>query len=377
MAELAAVPMVDLKAQYARIRAEVDAAVLGVLASTQFIKGEECVRFEEEFAAFCGVSHAVGVANGTDALTVALRAYGIGPGDEVVTVANTFIATGEAILLNGARPVFIDVDPATYTMDPQRLEEAITPRTKLVLPVHLYGHPADMDAILEIAARHGLPVLEDAAQAHGAEVRGKRAGALGHAGSFSFYPGKNLGAYGDAGALVTNDAAFADKLRRIANHGGGTNKYDNVMVGTNSRLDTLQAAVLRIKLRQLELWNAERRERAAAYSEALRDLPGVVLPGERSGARSAWHLYTIRVPERDRLQAHLTAQKIATAVHYPRPIHLQPAMAAAGGKPGDLPVSEQLSREVICLPLYPELPMATLERIAAEVRAFCAAPVRA
>lgn len=377
MAELAAVPMVDLKAQYARIRAEVDAAVLGVLASTQFIKGEECVRFEEEFAAFCGVSHAVGVANGTDALTVALRAYGIGPGDEVVTVANTFIATGEAILLNGARPVFIDVDPATYTMDPQRLEEAITPRTKLVLPVHLYGHPADMDAILEIAARHGLPVLEDAAQAHGAEVRGKRAGALGHAGSFSFYPGKNLGAYGDAGALVTNDAAFADKLRRIANHGGGTNKYDNVMVGTNSRLDTLQAAVLRIKLRQLELWNAERRERAAAYSEALRDLPGVVLPGERSGARSAWHLYTIRVPERDRLQAHLTAQKIATAVHYPRPIHLQPAMAAAGGKPGDLPVSEQLSREVICLPLYPELPMATLERIAAEVRACCAAPVRA
>lgn len=373
MSTHAPVPMVDLKAQYARIREEVDRAVLDVLASSQYIKGEECSRFEQEFAAWCGAAQAVGVANGTDALTVALRAYGVGPGDEVVTVANTFIATGEAILLNGARPVFVDVDPVTYTMDPAAIERALTPRTKLILPVHLYGHPADMPAIAAIAARHGLPVLEDAAQAHGAEVGGRRAGSLGHAACFSFYPGKNLGAYGDAGMVVSSDAAFLDKVARIANHGGGVHKYDNVLLGTNSRLDTVQAAVLRVKLRQLELWNAERRAVVAAYDRALAGVPGVVLPTERAGCRSAWHLYTIRVPERDRVQAHLAEKKIATAVHYPRPIHLQPAMAAAGGKVGDLPVSERLSREVLCLPLYPELPRETAERIAGEVRAACAA----
>ncbi len=373
MSTHAPVPMVDLKAQYARIREEVDRAVLDVLASSQYIKGEECARFEQEFAAWCGAAQAVGVANGTDALTVALRAYGVGPGDEVVTVANTFIATGEAILLNGARPVFVDVDPVTYTMDAAAIERAITPRTKLILPVHLYGHPADMPAINAVAARHGLPVLEDAAQAHGAEVNGRRAGALGHAACFSFYPGKNLGAYGDAGMVVSSDATFLDKVARIANHGGGVHKYDNVLLGTNSRLDTLQAAVLRVKLRQLERWNAERRAVVAAYDRALAGLPGVVLPTERAGCRSAWHLYTIRVPERDRVQAHLAEKKIATAVHYPRPIHLQPAMAAAGGKVGDLPVSEQLSREVLCLPLYPELPLETVERIAGEVRTACAA----
>ncbi len=367
------VPMVDLKAQYARIREDVERAVLDVLASSQYIKGDEVARFEQEFAAWCGAAQAVGVANGTDALTVALRAYGVGPGDEVVTVANTFIATGEAILLNGARPVFVDVDPVTCTMDPAQVERAITPRTKLILPVHLYGHPADMPAIGAIAARHGLPVLEDAAQAHGAEIGGRRAGALGHAACFSFYPGKNLGAYGDAGAVVSSDAAFLDKVARIANHGGGVHKYDNVLLGTNSRLDTVQAAVLRVKLRHLERWNAERRAVVEAYSRALADVPGVVLPTERAGCRSAWHLYTIRVPERDRVQAHLAEKKIATAVHYPRPIHLQPAMAVAGGKAGDLPVSEQLSREVLCLPLYAELPLATALRIAAEVRAACAA----
>lgn len=367
---VAPLPMVDLKAQYARIRADIDAAVLRVIASTQFIKGEECQRFEEEFAAYCGTQFACGVANGTDALTIALRAYGIGPGDEVVTVANTFIATGEAILLNGATPVFIDVDPVTYTLDPGQLERALTPRTKLIIPVHLYGHPADMGPILEIAGRHGLPVLEDAAQAHGAELDGRRVGSLGHAACFSFYPGKNLGAYGDAGAVVSNDGPFLEKVRRIANHGGGTNKYDNVELGTNSRLDTLQAAVLRIKLRHLDTWNAERRALAQAYTRALADLPGALLPRERPEARSAWHLYTIRVPDRDGLQKHLRDRDIATAIHYPRPIHLQPAMAAAGGKLGDLPVSEQLSREVLCLPLYPELPMEGVARVSAEVRAW-------
>ncbi len=310
------------------------------------------------------------VANGTDALVLALRAYGIGPGDEVVTVANTFIATGEAILLNGARPVFVDVDPDTFTMDPAALEAALTPRTRLVLPVHLYGHPAPMAAINRIAARRGLPVLEDAAQAHGAEEGGRRAGSLGHAACFSFYPAKNLGAYGDAGMVVSSDAAFIARVRQVANHGAGQHRYDNLVVGTNSRLDTLQAAILRIKLRHLPQWDEERRARVNAYAEALRDLPGVRLPRERDGARSAWHLYTIRVPERDALQAHLKARGIASAVHYPRPIHLQPAMAEAGGKVGDLPVSEQLSREVLSLPLYPELPLADVRRIAAEVASF-------
>ena len=368
------VPMVDLRAQYARIRSEVDEAVAAVLESAQFIHGEECAAFEKEFAAYCGAAHACGVANGTDALTLALRAYGIGPGDEVVTVANTFIATGEAILLNGARPVFVDVDDLTFTMDPALLEAAITPRTKLVLPVHLYGHPADMTSIGEIARRHALPVLEDAAQAHGAEVGGRRTGTLGHAACFSFYPRKNLGAYGDAGMVVSADGDFIERVRKIANH-GGRKRYENVVLGTNSRLDTLQAAVLRVKLRHLDLWNLERRERVAAYHDALSDVPQVRRPSERDGVRSAWNLYTIRTAERDALRAELEHLGTATAVHYPKPIHLQPALGALGGREGDLPISERLSREVLSLPLYPELPKDAVTRIAGQVRAFCQAPV--
>ncbi len=375
MTEKLSVPMVDLKAQYARIRAEVDAAVARVLESTQFIKGEECTLLEQEFAAYCGAGHACGVANGTDALILALRAYGVGAGDEVVTVANTFIATGEAILLNGAKPVFVDVDPDTFTLDPSVLEKAITPKTRVILPVHLYGHPADMEPILAVAKRHGLPVLEDAAQAHGAEIDGRRAGNLGHAACFSFYPGKNLGAYGDAGMVISNDKEFLVRVRQIANHGGGSNKYDNVVLGTNSRLDTLQAAILRVKLRHLDTWNRERQERAVAYSAALSGIPGLMLPRERQGARSAWHLYTVRTPDRDALASRLKEKGISTAIHYPRPIHLQPAMAPAGGRSGDLPVSERLSREVLSLPLYPELPLSALTAIAAEVRSFCQAPV--
>jgi dTDP-4-amino-4,6-dideoxygalactose transaminase len=371
MTTTTSIPMVDLRAQYLRIQADVDAALARVVASTQFIGGEECRLFEQEFAAYCGAAHAVGVANGTDALAIALRAYGVGPGDEVVTVANTFIATGEAILLNGARPVFVDVDEASFTMDPAGLERAITPRTKVVLPVHLYGHPANMAEILAVAARHGLPVLEDAAQAHGAEVGGKHAGSLGHAACFSFYPGKNLGAYGDAGMVTTNDADFAARVRQIANHGGGATKYDNVVLGTNSRLDALQAAVLRVKLRELPHWTAERHERALAYTRLLDGVRGLTLPREQPWGRSAWHLYTLRASDRDGLQAHLQARGIATAVHYPRPIHLQSAMAVAGGRPGDLPVSERLSREVLQVPLYPELPLETLEEVAREVRDCC------
>jgi dTDP-4-amino-4,6-dideoxygalactose transaminase len=363
--------MVDLRAQYLGIQRDVDAALQRVIDSTAFIKGEDCALFERDFAAWCGARYAVGVANGTDALTLALKAYGVGPGDEVITVANTFIATGEAILLNGGNPVFVDVDERSFTMDPAALERAITPRTKVVLPVHLYGHPADMAAIDKVAARHGIPVLEDAAQAHGAEIAGRRAGNLGHAACFSFYPGKNLGAYGDAGAVVTNDAEFAAKVRQIANHGGGATKYDNVVPGTNSRLDTLQAAVLRAKLPHMDRWNEERRERAEAYTWALQGIPGVTLPREQPWGRSAWHLYTIRTKRREGLQAHLNALGIATAVHYPRPIHLQPAMASAGGKVGDLPVSEMLSREVIQVPLYPELELNTVKRIAGEIEAYC------
>jgi dTDP-4-amino-4,6-dideoxygalactose transaminase len=365
--------MVDLRAQYQRIRTEVDAAVARVVESGRFIHGEDCGLFEKEFASYCGAAYACGVANGTDALALAIRAYGIGPGDDVVTVANTFIGTGEAILLNGARPVFVDVDDDTFTMDASQLERRITPRTKLVVPVHLYGHPADMDAIGEIADRHGLPVLEDAAQAHGAEVGGRRAGALGHAACFSFYPGKNLGAYGDAGIVVSSDAAFIARVREIANHGSRGGKYEHAVLGTNSRLDALQAAILRVKLRHLDLWTRERGERAFAYAAALADVPSLVLPRERTGVRSAWHLYTIRTPDRDALKAELEKKGIATAVHYPKPIHLQPALQSLGGRAGDLPVSERLSREVLSLPLYPELPLEAVERVAGEVRSFCRA----
>lgn len=367
------IPMVDLRAQYLRIKNDIDAAMARVLETTAFIKGPDCTAFEKEFAAFCGAEACVGVANGTDALIYALRAYGVGPGDEVVTVANTFIATGEAILLNGATPVFVDVDDVTYTLDPNKLEAAITKKTKVIIPVHLYGHPCAMDAINRIACAHGLPVLEDSAQGHGATLNGKRAGTLGHAACFSFYPGKNLGAYGDAGAVVSNDKEFIAKVRQIANHGGGTNKYDNVVLGTNSRLDTLQAAILRAKLPHLQQWTDERRERAALYTKLLEGAPGLVTPREAPGAKSAWHLYTIRTPKRDALVEELKKHGVSTAVHYPRPIHLQPAMGPGGGKAGDLPVSEGLSREVMCLPLYPELPIEEVERIAALVRAFLTA----
>jgi len=364
------VPIIDLAAQLARIRPEIDEAVARVLGSTAFVGGPDVHELEREFAAFCGAAHACAVGNGTDALQLALRAYGVSAGDEVVTVADTFVGTVEAILLAGARPVFVDVDEATHTMDPARLEAAITPRTKLILPVHLYGHPAEMTAIGEIAARHGLPVLEDAAQAHGASWQGRRAGALGHAACFSFYPTKNLGACGDAGMVTSSDAEFVARVRQIANHGAGRQRYEHVVLGTNSRLDTLQAAILRVKLRHLERWNAERRVRVALYADALRGVPGVVVPTERTGARSAWHLFTIRVTERDGLAEHLRSRGIASAVHYPRPLHLQPALASAGGRPGELPVSERLSREVLCLPLYAELDPADVERVCGEVRAF-------
>ena len=370
------VPIVDLRAQYLRIQAAVDGAIARVVASTQFIGGDECRLFEQEFAAYCGVDTAVGVANGTDALDLALRAFDVGPGDEVVTVANTFIATGEAILLERRQARCSSTWIAgSYTMDPASARGAPSRPARSV-------HPAG--APLRPARRHGrdpgdrrtprLPVVEDAAQAHGAEIAGRRAGGLGARRLLQLLPGQE-----------------PRRLRRCR-HGGhrrrgprraraagrqprrGKARYDNVVPGTNSRLDALQAAVLRVKLPHLDDWTAERRERAAAYARLLEGVPGVVLPREQAGARSAWHLYTLRVANRDGLRTHLTARGIATAVHYPRPIHLQPAMAAAGGRPGDLPVSERLSQEVIQVPLYPELPMESLERIAQEIRFFYGAP---
>jgi dTDP-4-amino-4,6-dideoxygalactose transaminase len=364
------IPLLDLKAQYQAIRPEIESAVLRVLGSARYIGGEECAAFEREFAEYCGVPHAVGVANGTDALTLALRAYGAGPGDEVVTVANTFIATGEAILLNGARPVFVDVDPDTGTMDPGALERALTPRTKVVLPVHLYGHPADVTAIAGIAARHGLPVLEDAAQAHGATLAGRRVGSLGHAACFSFYPSKNLGACGDAGAVTSSDRDFIERVRCVAQHGAPVQRYEHVALGTNSRLDAVQATILRVKLRHLDRWIEARRRLAEAYASSLAGLPQVKLPIEKDGARSAWYLFTLRAAARDALQNRLAEQGIETAVHYPKPIHLQRAMAPAGGRAGDLPVSEALCREVLSLPLYPELPESSVCRVAEEIRTF-------
>jgi dTDP-4-amino-4,6-dideoxygalactose transaminase len=358
------VPMVDLKAQYARIGAEVDAAVARVMAAGQFIGGEECRLLEEEFARYCVAAQACGVANGTDALTLAMKAFGVGPGDEVATVANTFIATGEAIFLNGARPVFVDVDPATFTMDPKKLEAALTPRTKLIVPVHLYGHPADMPAILDVAARRGLPVLEDAAQAHGAEVGGKRAGALGHAATWSFYPGKNLGAYGDAGMVTSNDAGFVARVRQLANHGGGANKYDNVVVGTNSRLDTLQAAILRVKLRHLDGWNARAPPARRGLPSRAGRRAGIVAPQERAAAvppgtstRSARRTATACRPGCARKGSPppcITRAPSTCSRRWPR----------RAARRRDLPVSERLCGEVLSLPLYPELPLETVERIA-------------
>jgi dTDP-4-amino-4,6-dideoxygalactose transaminase len=363
--------MVDLAAQHRRLDGELEEAVSRVVASGRFIGGEAVERFEAEFAAACGVRHACGVANGTDALTLALRALGVGPGDEVIAPAFTFFGTIEAILLVGAQPVLVDVDPATGTLDPDRLAGAIGARTRVVVPVHLYGHPADMDAILEIATQRGLQVLEDAAQAHGAELAGRPAGSLGHAAAFSFYPTKNLGAWGDAGAVVSSDPELVARVRRLAQHGAGAHRYQHLLAGTNSRLDALQAAVLRVKLARLAQWNEERRARVRAYDQALAGLSDLAVPRERPRACSAWHLYTVRAADRDGLQAHLAARGIATAVHYPLPVHLQPALA--GHAHGELPVAERLAREVLSLPLYPELPLESVARVASEVRAFCGA----
>jgi dTDP-4-amino-4,6-dideoxygalactose transaminase len=357
------IPLVDLKAQYAAIKPEVDAAMQTVMDSTAFINGPQVRSFEESYAAFCGARHAVGVQSGTSALHLALMACDIGPGDEVIVPSMTFIATAEMIGRTGARPVFADVDLRTCNLDAGSLERAITPRTKAVIVVHLYGQPAEMDPILAVAQRHGLRVIEDAAQAHGAEYRGRRAGTLGDVATFSFYPGKNLGAYGDAGAVVTNDDRIAEEVRLLRNH-GRRSKYTHEREGFNYRLDTLQAAVLEVKLRHLEAWNAARRRIADLYRQHLAGLP-VELPHEAEHLRSVYHLFVIRVQNRDRILAHMTENGIGAGVHYPVALHMQPAYDFLGYRPEDLPVSRAAGETVLSLPIYPEMTEAQVEQVAA------------
>ncbi len=362
------IPLVDLKAQYAALRVEIDRALQGVLDSTAFIMGPEIARFEEAFAVWCGASHCVGVSSGTAALELALRAVGVGPGDGVITVAHTFIATAEAISAVGATPIFVDVDPVSYNMDPAALELAITPAVRAVIPVHIYGQPAAMAAINAVAQAHGLAVIEDAAQAHGATLHGARAGTLAQVGCFSFYPGKNLGAYGDAGAVITADPGLAAQIRLLRNHGRRA-KYEHEVVGFGERLDTLQAAVLLAKLPHLDDWTAARRRLARRYSERLATLD-LVLPQEMEGVESAWHLYVIRTARRDELLAFLKAHGVEAGVHYPLPLHLQPAYAHLGYVRGNLPVTEAVAASCLSLPLYPELTDAQQDRVVALLRRF-------
>lgn len=349
------IPLVDLKAQYRSIQTDIDAAIARVLESTAFIMGKEVAEFEAEYADYCGAKHAIGVANGTDAILIALQALGIGRGDEVITTPHTFIATVEPIIQLGARPIFVDIDPHTYNLDPERLEAAITEKTKAIMPVHLYGQPANMTAIQEIAQRYNLAIIEDAAQAHGAYYANRKVGSWGTMTGFSFYPGKNLGAYGDAGAIITHDDEFASRLRLLREHGSKT-KYEHMIIGMNSRLDSLQAAILRVKLRYLEAWTEARRERAARYKALLATIPGLILPTEDPQARHVYHLYVVQVPvDRDALLHALHARGIGVGIHYPTPLHLQPALANYGWKRGDYPIAETVAARIISLPLYPEL----------------------
>ncbi|MDR0433998.1 MAG: DegT/DnrJ/EryC1/StrS family aminotransferase [Gracilibacteraceae bacterium] len=365
------IPLLDLKAQYESIKTEIDEAVLGVIRSGRFIFGPEGEALEREIAAFCGAANAVGLASGTDALLLTLRALGVGAGDEVITTPFTFFATAETIAALGATPVFADIDPATLNMDLAELERRCTPRTKAIVAVHIFGQMPDMEQLGAIAAARGIPVLEDAAQAIGATWAGKRAGAWGRAGAFSFFPTKNLGAYGDGGMVVTDDADLAAELRVLRFHGGRV-KYYHDKIGYNSRLDEIQAAVLRVKLRRLPEWNEARRRAAAFYSEAFADLAAagkLTLPGVNPGGEPVYHLYTLRTPERDRLAAGLRARGVASAVYYPLPLHRQKAFAHLGYRDGDLPRAEQACRETLAIPCYPELTPALLDYIAAAARA--------
>jgi dTDP-4-amino-4,6-dideoxygalactose transaminase len=357
-----------LKQQYLSIKDEVLSAVSNVFESTQFVLGQEVAAFEDEFAAYCGVRYGIGVNTGTSALHLALLAAGVGPGDEVITVPFTFVATTAAIGYTGARPVFVDIDPVTYTMNVEQVEAAITPRTKAILPVHLYGHPADMDVILAVARRHGLLVIEDAAQAHGAEYKGRRCGSIGDLGCFSFYPGKNLGAYGEGGMVTTNNSEFARKIR-ILRDWGAEKKYEHLLKGFNYRLEGVQGAILRIKLRYLEKWTEARRAHASYYGKALEN-SGLQLPFETLGNRHVYHIYPILTPHRREFIDALAARGVQTGIHYPTPIHLLPAYSELPYRPGDFPISERIAAEEVSLPMFPELTDEQSEEVSEAVLEF-------
>lgn len=369
------IPIVDLKKQYQSIKPEVDAAIMKALENSAFILGPEVAAFEKEFAAYSGAEQGIGVNSGTSALHLALLAAGIGAGDEVITVPFTFVATIAAIRYTGARPVFVDVDPVSCTMDPAQIEAAITPRTKAIMPVHLYGQCADMDPILEIGRKHGIPVIEDAAQAHGAEYKGRRAGSMGAMACFSFYPGKNLGAFGEGGLVTTNNDDYAQKIRMMRDW-GQTKKYHHDIIGFNYRLEGIQGAILRVKLPHLDRWTDTRRKFSARYTEML-DGSGVGTPVEMPYAKHVFHCYVIRTPERDRMIDHLTTSGVGSGIHYPIPIHLLGAHADLGYQKGQFPVAEKLAGEVLSIPMHGDLTEQDVNTVAEAVKAFAAQAVTA
>ncbi|AZO96653.1 DegT/DnrJ/EryC1/StrS family aminotransferase [Halocella sp. SP3-1] len=365
------IPLMDLSGCYSQVYDEIMEKTKHVINNTQFILGEEVDRFEEEFAKYCNVNYIVSCGNSTDALIFSLKALGIGPGDIVITVPHTFIATAEAITAVGAKVDFIDIEESTYTMDPQKLKEYLerqdnTENIKAIIPVHLYGQMADMERLVEIAKQYNLKVIEDAAQAHGAELNGKRSGEYGDVATFSFYPGKNLGAFGDAGAAVTNNLQLAEKIRMLSNH-GRLEKYVHQIEGYNSRLDNIQAAVLRVKLKYLEEWTDNRIKKAQYYTKLLSNNDNLVTPMIRKGARHVYHLYVIRINNRDKVRKKLSRKGINTGIHYPVPLHLQPAYKYLGYKEGDFPISEKVSNEIISLPMWPEIDKKSIKLICEEV----------
>jgi dTDP-4-amino-4,6-dideoxygalactose transaminase len=366
------IPILDLRGQHRSLQGELLNAVAGVLGAGQYILGPNVSAFEEEFAQYLGIAHALGLNSGTDALHLALRALEIGPGDEVITSTFSFIATAEAISILGAQPVFVDIDPRSYALDPRAVEAAITPRTRAIIPVHLYGTPAPMHEIMRLAQRYSLAVVEDCAQSVGATIDGRKTGTFGAISAFSFFPSKNLGACGDGGMVVTDDAGLAQRIRALRAH-GGRKKYYHEEIGLNSRLDELQAAILRVKLPHLEQWTQGRRAVAGRYDAAFAAEPGLQIPFEEPGCRNVYHQYTIRTARRDELQEALRAEGIGTAVYYPMPLHLQPAYAHLGGKPGDLPQAEAAAESVLSLPISPDLASSDQERVTDAIRAFLGA----
>ena len=361
------IPFVDLKRQYRSISKEIDAAIHDVLQNGWYILGDNVAAFEEEFAKYCNAKYAIGVASGTDALTLSIGALGIGEGDEIITVPNTFIATIDAIYRNRAKPVFVDINHETYNIDVNKIEEKITEKTKAIIPVHLYGQPADMDIIVKIAKKYNLKIIEDGCQAHGAKYNGTKVGALGDVGCFSFYPGKNLGAYGDGGIVVTNNFEIAEKIRILRNYGQKV-KYHHDLVGYNSRLDEIQAAVLRVKLKYLDEWNDLRRLHSEKYAQLLDRVSGIVLPLNEVNVKHVYHLYVIQCENRDQILEKLSLKGISTGIHYPVPIHLQKAYTKLGYRIGDFPVTENYAQKILSLPMFPELTYDEVRYISEQIK---------